>query len=455
MSKINNLITQYANTRNPILPLTYHIPDAEAHVMPDGKLYIYGSYDESTDVFCSNKYVVVSTEDMKQWDISDVSFRGENVPWFFDKEAKKYQGVDWSNPTPFIKKMLENPLNEAEKEKFEVHSEGEKKPLLFAPDCISKNGKYYLYFCMQDDSEGVAIADNPDGPFDNPVQLPCGGIDPAIFVDTDGQAYYYWGQLFAHGVKLNDDMISFNEKDIIKNIVTEEEHYFHEGSSMRKIKDTYYFVYSSIVNGKPTSLSYATAKSPLGPFVYRGVIINNEWCDPASWNNHGSIEKVGDQWYVFYHRCSRGVQQYRRLCIEPITIHEDGSIDEVKMTSQGVGAPFTNDEKIYAYQACELHGSVYIGKCKDGGEQLMYIKEQDSAVFRYITSTKRIQHASIEAAGKGCIEVYLDDNVVGSIEINGNGVFRTALKETIGENMELILRFSQVNNLNIYAITLE
>lgn len=43
----------------------------------------------------------------------------------------------------------------------------------------------------------------------NPAQLPCAGIDPAIFVDDDGQAYYYWGQFRSHGVKLNPDMISF------------------------------------------------------------------------------------------------------------------------------------------------------------------------------------------------------------------------------------------------------
>lgn len=31
---------EYINTRNPILPLKYHVPDCEGHVMPDGKLYI-------------------------------------------------------------------------------------------------------------------------------------------------------------------------------------------------------------------------------------------------------------------------------------------------------------------------------------------------------------------------------------------------------------------------------
>ena len=59
---------------------------------------------------------------------------------------------------------------------------------------------------------------------------------------------------------------------------------------------------------------------------------------------------------VFYHRCSRGTQRYRRLCAEPITINPDGTIDEVKMTSQGVGNPFAPGETMMGYQACELHG---------------------------------------------------------------------------------------------------
>ena len=135
---------------------------------------------------------------------------------------------------------------------------------------------------------------------------------------------------------------------------------------MRKIGDTYYYVYADMERGKPTSLGYSTGKSPLGPFTYRGIIIDNDGCDPASWNNHGSIECVNGQWYVFYHRCSRGAQQHRRLCIEPITVNPDGTIDEVKMTSQGAGAPFAPGETIYGYQACGLKGTVYIG-AEDAG----------------------------------------------------------------------------------------
>ena len=43
-------MNEFCNRRNPILPLEHHVPDSEAHVMPDGKLYIYGSYDDREDV---------------------------------------------------------------------------------------------------------------------------------------------------------------------------------------------------------------------------------------------------------------------------------------------------------------------------------------------------------------------------------------------------------------------
>ncbi len=452
----------YKNKRNPVLPLEYHIPDSEGHVMPDGKLYIYGSFDDREDVYCSEKYYVASTPDMEHWTIHDESMNGKDIPWFSDPDAPKYPGIDWSHPTPFIRKMLEQAAAEGNdmKEKFEKTEDEEKPPLLFAPDCAEKDGKYYLYFCMPDDSEGVAVSDCPEGPFANPVQLPCGGIDPSVFIDDDGQAYFYWGQLFSHGVKLNPDMVSFDREQIADDLVTEEEHYFHEGSSMRKIGDTYYYVYADMERGKPTSLGYSTSKSPLGPFTYRGIIIDNADCDPASWNNHGSIECVNGQWYVFYHRCSRGTQQHRRLCIEPITINPDGSIDEVKMTSQGAGEPFAPGETIMGYQACGLKGSVYIGADRQYGEKLTNISDGDEAVFRYVRSGRPWTKIKVQADGSGTIEVIFAGKEDGQ-EISAGTVRIAEGRRTDGEirvpegEYELKLRFSQTDKLEICTITLQ
>ena len=450
---------EFQNTRNPILPLEHHVPDSEAHVMPDGKLYVYGSYDDREDVYCSEKYHVVSTPDMKHWTIHDISLTGQQVPWFNDPNAPKYPGIDWSKPTPFIQKMLAAAAADGEdmKEKFEKEDQGPKPALLFAPDCIERDGKYYLYFCMPDDSEGVAVSNRPEGPFTDLVQLPCGGIDPAIFIDDDGQAYYYWGQLFSHGVRMNDDMRSFDPANIVDDLVTEEEHFFHEGSSMRKIGDTYYYLYADMERGKPTSLGYSTSKSPLGPFTYRGIIIDNDGCDPASWNNHGSIECVNGKWYVFYHRCSRGVQQHRRLCIEPITINPDGSIDEVKMTSQGVGDPFAPGEKIYGYQACGVKGTVYIGLDDTYCEKLTNISAGDEAVFRYVKSDRAWSSIELTCAGSGKVQVLMNNTLTGTVDVAVDpGKCQTvaaAIQAPAGE-YELTLKFESSDDLEIMEIVL-
>ena len=449
---------EFSNRRNPILPLEYHVPDSEGHVMPDGKLYVYGSFDDREDVYCSEKYHVVSTTDMEHWIIHEESLNGNQIPWFNNPVAPKYPGIDWSHPTPFIQKMIQRDLENGVdmKAKFEEaeKEEKEKPALLFAPDCLERNGKYYLYFCMPDDSEGVAMSDRPEGPFTNPIQLPCGGIDPAIFIDDDGQAYYYWGQLFSHGVKLNEDMISFNRDEIVDDLVTEEEHFFHEGSSMRKIGDTYYYVYADMERGKPTSLGYSTSKSPMGPFTYRGIIIDNDGCDPASWNNHGSIECVNGQWYVFYHRCSRGVQQHRRLCIEKIEILEDGTIPEVKMTSQGIGEPFAPREVIKGYQACEMSGSVYIGvnedveSAEEYPEVLMNISAGDEVMFRYVKSEQEWKEIEILYSGAGKIQVYMNEKIVGTIncdKVQGVNVAKSSIKCSSGH-------FELAGQIKIYQV---
>ena len=452
----------FTNTHNPLLPPEWHFPDGEAHMMPDGRLFIYGSFDDGQHIYCSDRYYPVSTPDMKHWTIHDCSFDSSRISWADDPDSPKYPGIDWEHPSPFIAKMMrDNPEAHPDLVEGEVKEEreaadggiGRKEHLLYAPDCIEKDGKYYLYFCMDDDREGVAVSDRPEGPFDHAVQLPCGGIDPAVFVDDDGQAYYYWGQVDSHGVKLDGDMMSFDPEKAVDRLVTEEQHFFHEGSSMRKIGDTYYYVFADMERGKPTSLGYATGKSPLGPFTYRGIIIDNADCDPASWNNHGSIECVNGQWYVFYHRSSRGTESFRRMCAEPITIRPDGTIDEVKMTSQGPGEPFGPGEEILGYQACGLRGTILAAPDGEGTERLTEISDGDEAVFRYVKSETGFSEAEIDASGSGTVKILLDGTCVGTIVIE-NGVQKNRSIAAGPGCFEAALTFSDPERLEIRSFRL-
>ena len=421
--------------------------------MPDGKLYIYGSCDGHPDLYCSEKYDVAATADLLHWEIYEDVFNGAAVSWYHDPKAPVYDSRE-GLPTQFEKRMRDT--RKKDDIDFVLSQNSNLPPLLFAPDCAEKDGKYYLYFCMADGSEGVAVSDRPEGPFHDPVRLPCGGIDPAVFVDRSGQAYYYWGQFRSHAVRLHTDMVSFDPREVMDSFLTEEKHYFHEGTSIRRIGDLYYAVFADIERGRPTALGYATSTSPLGPFVYRGIIIDNRECDPSSWNNHGSIECFNGQWYVFYHRSSRNTKIYRRLCIEPITVLADGSIPEVKMTSQGPGDPFRPGERIMGYQSCALFGNLYIDRIpdrKEYAEALVRIAPGDRAVFRYVTSDKGFARIELKGNGSGRIEVLADGKSAGKITMHSgrqNGGDITIASGT----HELTLFFCEAEELEIESFVL-
>ncbi len=98
--------------------------------------------------------------------------------------------------------------------------------LLFAPDC--------MYYCVSDikGTEGVATSKNPLGPFINGKKIELKGIEgiePAVFMDDDGQAYYIWSQFEAKIAKLKPNMMEMDTATIIMDLLTEKEHFFHEG----------------------------------------------------------------------------------------------------------------------------------------------------------------------------------------------------------------------------------
>ncbi len=235
-------LTKKSYLHNPILPLDVFVPDVEARQWADGRIYFYGSYDIGGQMdYCSTLYHVYSSEDLVHW-----VDHGES----FSSKGPRDQ-VPWSDAN------------------------------LYAPDCIYKDGRYYLYFCLSDGTEGVAESDKPYGPFSNSMQIEgMEGIDPGVFIDDDGQAYIYWGQFDkVRGAKLKPNMKEIEPETVVQPLSVAE-HNFHEGSSMRKHNGIYYFVYADTGRHgeRPTCLGYATSTSPLGPFIYRGVIIDNYGC---------------------------------------------------------------------------------------------------------------------------------------------------------------------------------
>jgi arabinoxylan arabinofuranohydrolase len=168
-------------------------------------------------------------------------------------------------------------------------------------------------------------------------------------------------------------------------IITETEHYFHEGAFMTRREGIYYLIFADISRSDmPTCIGYATSTSPFGPYKYGGIIIDNDQCNQGNWNNHGSIAEFNNKWYVFYHRSTHGSNKMRKACIEPIYFLPDGSIPEVEMTSQGAGGPLEAISRIGAEQACLLQGNLRIQAFKQNDEELTQIRTGDKAVFKYI-----------------------------------------------------------------------
>ena len=273
---------------NPILP-DFHA-DPSAHEW-DGKCWIYPSHDipgsndwDMTDWHC------FSSSDLLTWNDHGVIFSLDDITWA-DKHA-------------------------------------------WAPDCMKRNNKYYFYF-PADSQIGVAVSDSPSGPFSDPLGHPLitrneGGtraIDPAIFVDDDDQAYLYFGQNTLCVVKLNHDMIHRDGE-----ITALQVHNYHEGIWVHKHNDLYYLSYPSEKGDKVANLlEYSIGKSPLGPFEYKGVIMDNR-----SRNIHHSIAKIGSQWCLFYH--IQGPSPYeRQVCAEYLYYNPDGTIKFIEMTKQGIG----------------------------------------------------------------------------------------------------------------------
>jgi len=381
-----------ASAQNPICPMGIYIADPTSRVAPDGNLYIYGSQDVTPAGYCSDTYHVLSSPDACNWTLHRDSFKWQTI--------------------------------------------------LYAPDLMLKDGTYYMYFCTPEQKEYVATGDSPAGPFSDAVQIEGPTqIDPAIFIDDDGQAYYYWGQFAAKGAKMNPDMKTLDMSTYVDSLATEKGHGFHEGVYMIKRGEYYYLVYADISrNHRPTCIGYSMGTSPLGPFEYKGVIVDNKGCDPEVWNDHGSIVELNGQWYVLYHRATHGCVSMRKACIEPIFFNEDGTIDEVEMTSQGAGKPLDAFKAIDGARACQLSGHVRIERSAPDHEVLAQIESGDVAGWKYVNFPRRTRFAKVRvkapAGGKIAFRIdSADGPQIGAIEIPANAEWQEVtarIKKTKG-----------------------
>ena len=364
-------MVEFSNPVNPIVPEGLFFDDPAARVGPDGTLWIIGCRDEDPAYWASHFIDVLETKDLGAW--------------------RLHRGV-------FASKGADDRIAESD-------------AVMYDSNALFHNGQWHLFYCLPDKRHmmGVASAPSPAGPYSMGRRFPeCRQISPSIFRDDDGKLYYVWGQFSVKGAVMKDDLSGLDMATFHGSVIDEAHHNFHENIQLTKRNGIYYMVYADIGRrNAPTCLGYATAKSPFGPYTYRGVIIDNYGCDPGNWNNAGEIVEFGGRWYIFYHRASNGTRFVRKICAEPITFDKDGMIAEVEMTSNGIGAlldPFTETP---ARIACVLHGNVRVATQADGTERLSGIRAGDGATWRYFTSPGTASALVVRVVGKygGFIEL--------------------------------------------------
>lgn len=301
------LCQRNADAQNPIITDQF-TADPSARVF-NGRVYVYPSHDirapESftrKDWFCMEDYHVFSSSNLTDWTDHGVIVSQDKV--------------DWVNSASYS---------------------------MWAPDCIERNGKYYFYFPAnvkpgsgRGFGIGVAVADNPAGPFipqPEPIKN-VHGIDPCTFIDKDGQAYIYYslGKIFA--AKLNDNMLELASEPAVMEDLPKQG--LVEGPFLFERNGIYYMTYPHVQN-TIERLEYAIGDNPMGPFKVTGVIMDE--LPSGCWTNQPSIIEFSNQWYLFYHDndLSPKFDKNRSVRVDSLFFNPDGTIQKVRPTFRGVG----------------------------------------------------------------------------------------------------------------------
>lgn len=213
----------------------------------------------------------------------------------------------------------------------------------FAGHVIERNGKYYWYISTNWSGIGVAVADKPQGPYKDALGKPLltnddcfasthswACIDPAVFIDDDGQAWLFWGNRECYYAKLKDNMVEIDGK--VKRVEFPGLE-FTEAPWVHKHNGKYYLSYAT---GFPERIAYAMADNIEGPYVYKGIL--NELAGNSN-TNHQAILKFGDDWYFIYHNGgiqTDGGSYSRSVCVDKLQYNADGTLKRVVMTTEGL-----------------------------------------------------------------------------------------------------------------------
>jgi len=303
---------------NPVLDGYYADPEI-IYSNKTGKYHIYPTSDGFTG-WSGNYFKTFSSTDLSNW-------KDEGVIIDLPKDVK------WANSNAWAPTISEKKINEVY--------------------------RYYYYFTAAQ-KIGVAVADNPSGPFKDSGKALIAGhpknikdgqeIDPDVFTDPEtGKSYLYWGNGYMAVAPLNEDMISIDTSAI--KVITPD-HTFREGTEVFYRNGKYYFLWSeNDTRDANYGVRYGTSDSPTGKISVpeKNLVLTKNEKDGIYATGHNSVIQVPgkDQWFIVYHRFTRpnGIKMgeaagyNREVCIDRLDFDADGNIVPVVPTLKGIRIP--------------------------------------------------------------------------------------------------------------------
>lgn len=303
-------VPQAAVRKNPVISGFYADPEV-MYSEKTKKYYIYPTCDGMLN-WGSTRFKAFSSDDLITWKDEGVILDLKNISW-----AKKNA---------------------------------------WAPCIIEKkqaNGEYkYYYYYTAEKQIGVAVADNPTGPFKDsgqpligrelPKGMPRGqNIDPDVFTDpVTGKSYLYWGNYYMAVCELNDDMVSV--KPNTTHILIKGDTYYSEAPYVFYKDGYYYFMWSKNDTRSPEyEVRYVRSKSPIGPIdpAKSQVVLCKKPEQGIYATGHHSILQLPDkdEWRIVYHRfkfpdaitLGRNAGFHREVCMDRLEFDESGNIKQV------------------------------------------------------------------------------------------------------------------------------
>lgn len=336
------------DVNNPVIQGRFADPEI-LFSQKTGKYYLYPTTDE-IEGWKGHDFKVFSSDDMKTWkkEGTIIDLATNQISWANDCawapcaiEVAYLKGKICNTP-----EMMERLA--AERAKAERKGKPSKK--------ISYRTFYYFTAGKR---IGVAVSDDPAGPFTDPIGKPLldkapegqGGqvIDPDVFQDPKtGKYYLYWGNSYMAVSELGDDMTSIKDTKVLIPRNKKREYNYNEGTYVFFRNGKYYFMWSeNDTRSTYYRVRYLISDSPV-EFVRDGKPAKTERTivisqDPSKQifgtGHHAIIQKPGtDEWYIVYHRFARpdGVKMgwsagyNREVCIDKIEFNEDGTIKAVR-----------------------------------------------------------------------------------------------------------------------------